>query len=348
MATVSSPITIPVGARPYSGNAGALTALVAQAFIDGVLPHVCARQLPELTTIVELLPPGAHVLRSLDDRCMQSWLVEGDGWRALVHRYRDDTGDVEVYASSADLAAAVAEDFEGRCPRQTEPDAVEVTLWTRPGDSRQHTVPAAPWPQVSRNYPNAVRDSIDALAKLTPGDDAGRIILFHGEPGTGKTSAVRALLHEWRSWASAHVVLDGRRFVNDAGYITEVITEDDDWAVVVIEDAGDIVSEENLLRGALSCLLNVGDGLAGLGTKALFVLTTNERVQAVNTALVRPGRCLANIEFTRFPRREAIEWLDGDRDVAPDGLTLAELYARTSATPTISNVVEPEHHGLYL
>jgi hypothetical protein len=82
-------------------------------------------------------------------------------------------------------------------------------------------------------------------------------------------------------------------------------------------------------------------------------ITTNEDLERLHPAVVRPGRCLARVEIGRLSPREAESWLgangpaDGHR-IGPEGATLAELCAaRRGVGPT--TVTQPEQHeGLYL
>ena len=73
-------------------------------------------------------------------------------------------------------------------------------------------------------------------------------------------------------------------------------------------------------------ILNLSDGILGEHHNVLLLLTTNEEVNRLHPALVRPGRCLSNVEFTRFPIAEAKRWRDDGKSVKRP-MTLAELLA---------------------
>ena len=350
---VTSP-SIHVSAPQFSGIPGALAALTLAQFVDGALPHLCKRALATVPPFEQVLPADAEVVRSFDLAGNRSWIIDGQGWRARLETHRTSAGgDVEVFATSAELAEAIAETFVSRCPAPHVEDSVDVTMWHRSDRgpaSRRRPVTTSPWGAVARNYPARVRAALDELVTVSPSGDGGRVILLHGAAGTGKTSAIRSLLWEWRRFASPHVVLDGDTFVHDPGYVAEVTTQDvgDRWVVVIIEDAGDLVDDDHPFGGGLAQLLNLTDGIVGTGTRALFVLTTNEPIAKLHPAITRPGRCLANIEFTCFSRQEAAAWLGVEHGVPLDGLTLAELYQRRGETLQITSLEETASHGVYL
>lgn len=60
---------------------------------------------------------------------------------------------------------------------------------------------------------------------------------------------------------------------------------------------------------ALARLLNMTDGFIGRGRNVIVVMTTSEPVRDIHPALVRPGRCLMEVEFEPLSAREADEWL---------------------------------------
>lgn len=156
-------------------------------------------------------------------------------------------------------------------------------------------------------------------------------MLWHGAPGTGTTTAVRALLHAWRSWADAVVVTDPDEMLQDGRHLRRVLLDADDdddrWKLFVLEDA------EALLRtstggAAMSKLLNLADGLLGHGLRCLFLITTNEPLGVIHPAVVRPGRCLAKVEAGALSQRRTAGLLGRPVDRA---MTLAEIMTAAPA-----------------
>jgi SpoVK/Ycf46/Vps4 family AAA+-type ATPase len=170
----------------------------------------------------------------------------------------------------------------------------------------------------------------------------GRLILFHGEPGTGKTTAILTLIHEWSPWVEAHLVTDPDHMFTDTEYLVNVLQSQEGraaptvtipagsakWKLVVVEDADAYLrSTARLDAGAaLGRLLNTTDGILGQSTRVIVLLSTNEELTRLHPALIRPGRCLARSEFVRFLRHEAGEWLGETATCPAGGATLAELF----------------------
>lgn len=216
-----------------------------------------------------------------------------------------------------------------------------VTLWRHAGHGLRQwhrRVEALDWAEIAQNYPQDVRAQLDWLNKLDSAGHSGRLILWHGEPGTGKTTAIRALIRSWHDRCRVHVISDPERLFANADYLLEMLslpamnppTKDrESWSLIVAEDADEFLrADARQSAGAsLSRLLSLGDGLIGHGLRILVLLTTNEEVGCLHPALTRPGRCLAQMEFTRFSPSEAARWLGTtSRREAP--MTLAELFLR--------------------
>ncbi len=160
-------------------------------------------------------------------------------------------------------------------------------------------------------------------------------------PGTGKSFALRALAWEWRDWCELHYVLDPEAlFGQDPAYLVDVALGDDRlrghrdpdaWRLLVLEDTGELLGPDTRQQAGqgLSRLLNLVDGLLGQGLRILVLVTTNEPARALHEAVVRPGRCAAQVDFRPFGAEDAARWLvaNGHDGEAPAGAaTLAELY----------------------
>ena len=103
------------------------------------------------------------------------------------------------------------------------------------------------------------------------------------------------------------------------------------WRLLILEDTGELLAADARIQAGqgLSRFLNVVDGLIGQGLRILVLVTTNEEIGRLHPAVARPGRCAANILFTRISPDHANAWLakrDHDATVT-EPLTLAALYA---------------------
>ena len=200
-------------------------------------------------------------------------------------------------------------------------------------DEELRVLDAGEWNRIDSNYAAATRTALERLMTMrAPDEGEGRALIWHGEPGTGKTYALRALGQAWRGWCDIHVVADAERFLANAGYMDEVLdfrSDTERWRLIALEDTGELLTADARERvgQGLSRLLNATDGLLGQGTRALVLVTTNEPLVRLHPAMSRPGRCLADVEFAPLSPQEANAWLSerGDERVERP-TTIAELY----------------------
>jgi ATPase family associated with various cellular activities (AAA) len=172
----------------------------------------------------------------------------------------------------------------------------------------------------------------------------GRLLLWHGAPGTGKTSALRTLARENHLRIGVEYVLDPEAlFGRDAGYFVSVLFDDEDdddddgkagpgkTRLLVLEDCDELLSADAKERSGqgLARLLNLVDGLIGQGLKVGVLITTNEPLSGFHPAVSRPGRCGAVVSFELFTPDEASGWLveHGSEARALGKVSLAELFA---------------------
>ena len=292
-----------------------MDALALAPFTAGTQPYASTARLGEVRPDATLLPPDATVLRRAAEPDRDACLAAGDGWTIRGVRWHSGGAEVSVTAVTEDLARTVlAQATKDAAVEQGAGDeTVSMGFWHRSPRRGPHRAPAAvgrAWADIRANYPAAAAAALGRLMAVTPDTVHGHLMLLHGAAGTGKTTALRTLAREWRSWCQADCVLDPETLFSEPGYLMDVAIgyddEDEDtppWRLLLLEDC------DELIRGQagqpLSRLLNLTDGMLGQGRKVLVAITTNEDLHQLHPAVVRPGRCLANIEIGPLAAAEA-------------------------------------------
>jgi hypothetical protein len=148
--------------------------------------------------------------------------------------------------------------------------------------------------------------------------------IFHGEPGTGKTSYLRHLCSEKRNLV--YIPSNLASEIGNPGFTT-FLTKNRQ-KVIVIEDAENIVISDGTTRtAALQNILNATDGFLADIIQCKFILTFNTDLKNVDSALLREGRAKVVYEFKPLcaDRSDALlEKLGKEKQGKP--MTLAQIY----------------------
>jgi hypothetical protein len=368
MTALDVPLTMPL--TDSSSASDVLRALALVRFASGEEPWCRDADLRALPADADMTPCGGRVERQLVD-VDKELLVRGDGWTMLLQRWSSGRGRVVVTAVHEDLADEVSQAILKQDDHPALDDRhVHIGFWNSgcPRPQRRVRAVAAPaWPEIRRNYTAGVAAAVDQLVGRSGTGGGGRLLLFHGAPGTGKSTLLRALAKAWSGWCRTELVVDPERLFGDSAYLTSLLLHEDSQRdfpeeealdeprpgrLIVLEDCDEVMraKAKQHIGQSLSRLLNLTDGLIGEGLGVFVCITTNERLEALHPAVIRPGRCLANVEVPALSRAEAAAWLGvGEREVPSDGMTLAELLARRGDLPRIDTpATTAARPGMYL
>lgn len=124
------------------------------------------------------------------------------------------------------------------------------------------------------------------------------LYLLHGEPGTGKSTYIKHLIHQQTKEV---IFLSPRIAGNLEDFALTEFLIDRKNCVLVIEDAESlVVSRDNRQNSGLSFLLNLTDGLLGESLGIQIIATFNTDVRNIDKALLRKGRLSAIYEFKKL------------------------------------------------
>jgi hypothetical protein len=288
--------------------------------------------------------------------------VLAEGSEQALFRFEGEVAQIGVFHGHAYCVVAAADEAAIAARMRAVRDAlpppdpssaheVNVVFWTYGPHGPQpswRSISVPEWEEISENYAQETREALEGLMTGFRPAHGGQLVLWHGEAGTGKTFALRALAWQWRHWCDLHYIVDPDSFFGEhADYLMSVLLQpqyagrmehaaeihrwssygpvatmefvDDgpaepqerSWQLLILEDTGELLTADAkaVIGQGLSRFLNVVDGLIGQGLRVLVLVTTNEPIRTLHPAVARPGRCAANVEFDRLSVEEARDWL---------------------------------------
>lgn len=255
---------------------------------------------------------------------------------------------VKTWAPSIDLAGELTQKIVELLPlEEAAADSVPFSFWRLAANGQPYATDknlvCPTFEEIKENYSPEVAQQFEKLVNLGNPDEYGKIVIWHGAPGNGKTFLIRALSREWnlRHEVEPEILLDPESFFQQSHYLDSLLTSErasEGLRLVIIEDYAHIITNNCRQHPGFARLLNATDGLLGQGQRIIFLLTTNEKIETVDPAILRPGRCLQKMEVKSMSQKAGIDWLKkkGIENPRLDGkeeVSLAELYAVLHGNP---------------
>lgn len=162
---------------------------------------------------------------------------------------------------------------------------------------------------IPENYrPEVAEGFKHVTADLESSDPCGRIVILDGEPGTGKTHLVRALLNECPNATFILVQSSNITSLGDPGLLPVLMSHRSKKhpLVLVLEDADEALTSRKADNvSAISALLNFSDGIFGALLDMRVIATTNQELKDLDAAVMRDGRLCRRVEVTLLDHEQA-------------------------------------------
>ena len=194
------------------------------AFVSGAQPWARSLRLQRVAKDATLLPRDATACRTAVRDEGRHSLVIGPDWTLIVRRWADQTADLVATAGDEEVGERILREASTGATEPAPPDdgTIDVGFWNLgpQGPRRfERALTSTPWAHIRANYSSAAGAGIERLLLADPAHLSGRMLLLHGPPGTGKTTALRALAHAWRSWCQVDFVLDPEQLLRHTSYL---------------------------------------------------------------------------------------------------------------------------------
>lgn len=192
-------------------------------------------------------------------------------------------------------------------------------------------------------------DLIHRFNKSTKG-----LVLFHGEPGTGKTYYIRHLLRTMVSNKKVVIYMPPNMVDHlvEPVFMTFLTEQIKDWTadgffcVLLIEDAEPLLAKriEGVRIQGITNLLNMTDGLLNDMLNLQIICTFNVDLKKLDSALLRPGRLIARKEFKPLSELDAnlLAQRLGIKHHFTGPATLGEIYAMQANKEILIHDVEAD------
>lgn len=187
-----------------------------------------------------------------------------------------------------------------------------------------------PFKDTSKNYSSKVKAELEwSMNYMSKREThAGKLFIFHGRPGTGKTFAIRSIISDHRS-IYASVFIQPFTCLQNIAIVLEGIADAPSRKIplLIFEDIGQVLQQDSKSNypEIVTHILNLTDGLLNHIAESYIIVTFNEKIKDMHEALTRPGRTASIIEFDYLSHKQSEKLVE--RELPKRDYSLAEIFA---------------------